>query len=72
MNNSIEEYENKYRDSKMQQENKKFEKLVPNKFNRVFALANKIKTDIENERKENRKKFEGKYNNINFLKFMSS
>ena len=69
---SIEEYEDKYRNSKMQKENKEFEKKYPNKFNRVFALANKIRNDIEKDRKVNKQKFAGKFNNINFLKFMSS
>ena len=56
----------------MQKENKQFEKLYPNKFNRVFALASKIRNDIEEDRRHNKQKFAGKYNNINFLKFMSS
>lgn len=72
MVSNIEEYEDKYRNSKMQKENKQFEKLYPNKFNRVFALANKIRNDIEEDRRQNKQKFAGKYNNINFLKFMSS
>ena len=72
MVSNIEEYEDKYRNSEMQRENKKFEKMYPNKFNRVFALANKIRNDIEEDRKINKQKFIGKFNNINFLKFMSS